>query len=214
MSSPMPGNPFTDPNWAADLADTVERAVASVRKKSTQPLVKVTRGVVYGLLAAILGIAAIVLAIVMAIRALQELLDLAKISRPVAVYLSYLVVGGILSLLGLFVLGTVPCDVFITEATFALPVFRHPDDRAEIRKLLASVAPVPRAHASRRRLRARQGAARHRADPRGRLRRADLHPRRAAEALRSLSRGRDRPRPTGAGDAGEGAASTISPARS
>ena len=79
--------------------------MASVRKKSTQPLVKVTRGVVYGLLAAILGIAAIVLAIVMAIRALQELLDLAKISRPVAVYLSYLVVGGIFSLLGLFVLG-------------------------------------------------------------------------------------------------------------
>jgi putative mRNA 3-end processing factor len=34
----------------------------------------------------------------------------------------------------------VKCDVFITEATFALPVFRHPDDRGEIRKLLASVA--------------------------------------------------------------------------
>jgi putative mRNA 3-end processing factor len=37
----------------------------------------------------------------------------------------------------------VPCDVFITEATFALPVFRHPDDRAEIRKLLSSVAQFP-----------------------------------------------------------------------
>ena len=37
----------------------------------------------------------------------------------------------------------VPCDVFITEATFALPVFRHLDDRAEIRKLLASVAQFP-----------------------------------------------------------------------
>jgi putative mRNA 3-end processing factor len=37
----------------------------------------------------------------------------------------------------------VPCDVFITEATFALPVFRHPDDRAEIAKLLASVAQFP-----------------------------------------------------------------------
>ena len=35
------------------------------------------------------------------------------------------------------------CDVFITEATFALPVFRHPDDRAEIRKLLDSVAQFP-----------------------------------------------------------------------
>jgi putative mRNA 3-end processing factor len=37
----------------------------------------------------------------------------------------------------------VPCDVFITEATFGLPVFRHPDDRAEITKLLASVAQFP-----------------------------------------------------------------------
>ncbi len=37
----------------------------------------------------------------------------------------------------------VPCDVFITEATFGLPVFRHGDPTAEIRKLLASVALFP-----------------------------------------------------------------------
>src|SRR6516225_1879024 len=41
----------------------------------------------------------------------------------------------------------VPCDVFITEATFALPVFRHGDPNAEIRKLMDSVALFPeRAH--------------------------------------------------------------------
>jgi putative mRNA 3-end processing factor len=41
----------------------------------------------------------------------------------------------------------VPCDVFITEATFALPVFRHPDPADEIAKLLHSVALFPeRAH--------------------------------------------------------------------
>ena len=34
----------------------------------------------------------------------------------------------------------VPCDVFVTEATFGLPVFRHPDPAEEIRKLLRSVA--------------------------------------------------------------------------
>ncbi len=33
----------------------------------------------------------------------------------------------------------VPCDVFITEATFALPVFRHGDPDGEIAKLLRSV---------------------------------------------------------------------------
>jgi len=41
----------------------------------------------------------------------------------------------------------VPCDVFITEATFALPVFRHGDPDAEVAKLLHSVALFPeRAH--------------------------------------------------------------------
>src|SRR6185503_2830500 len=40
-----------------------------------------------------------------------------------------------------------PCDVFITEATFGLPVFRHGDAAAEMRKLLDSVALFPeRAH--------------------------------------------------------------------
>jgi putative mRNA 3-end processing factor len=37
----------------------------------------------------------------------------------------------------------VKCDVFITEATFGLPVFRHPDDRDEIAKLLKSVEQFP-----------------------------------------------------------------------
>lgn len=37
----------------------------------------------------------------------------------------------------------VRCDVFITEATFALPVFRHPDDRDEVARLLHSMAVFP-----------------------------------------------------------------------
>jgi len=37
----------------------------------------------------------------------------------------------------------VPCDVFISEATFGLPVFRHPDDALEIARLLRSVAQFP-----------------------------------------------------------------------
>jgi putative mRNA 3-end processing factor len=41
----------------------------------------------------------------------------------------------------------VPCDTFVTEATFGLPVFRHGDPEAEISKLLRSVALFPeRAH--------------------------------------------------------------------
>jgi putative mRNA 3-end processing factor len=37
----------------------------------------------------------------------------------------------------------VACDVFVTEATFALPVFRHPKPEAEITRLLESVALFP-----------------------------------------------------------------------
>ncbi|PWE57339.1 ligase-associated DNA damage response exonuclease [Metarhizobium album] len=37
----------------------------------------------------------------------------------------------------------VACDVFITEATFGLPVFHHPDPRAEIGKLITSLKQFP-----------------------------------------------------------------------
>jgi len=37
----------------------------------------------------------------------------------------------------------VPCDVFVSEATFGLPVFRHPDDAGEIQKLLQSLKQFP-----------------------------------------------------------------------
>ena len=37
----------------------------------------------------------------------------------------------------------VPCDVFITEATFALPVFQHPPLEREVDKLMRSMATLP-----------------------------------------------------------------------
>lgn len=37
----------------------------------------------------------------------------------------------------------VPCDVFITEATFGLPVFHHPDPMEEIGKVLGSLRQFP-----------------------------------------------------------------------
>ncbi|HYE51960.1 MAG TPA: ligase-associated DNA damage response exonuclease [Azospirillaceae bacterium] len=41
----------------------------------------------------------------------------------------------------------VPCDVFVTEATFGLPVFRHPPDHEEVGRLLHSLSLFPeRAH--------------------------------------------------------------------
>jgi hypothetical protein len=95
----MPGNPLTDPHWAADLADTVERVVGTVRDKATTPAVHVTRGIVFGLLAAFLGFAALALLLIGVTRGLQALLDLA-VSTERAVYLSYFLMGGILCLAG------------------------------------------------------------------------------------------------------------------
>jgi putative mRNA 3-end processing factor len=37
----------------------------------------------------------------------------------------------------------VPCDIFVTEATFALPVFRHPETASEIDRLLARLHDNP-----------------------------------------------------------------------
>ncbi|MGB3722132.1 MAG: ligase-associated DNA damage response exonuclease [Pacificimonas sp.] len=37
----------------------------------------------------------------------------------------------------------VPCDIFITEATFGLPVFRHPDTPAEVQKALDALHANP-----------------------------------------------------------------------
>lgn len=37
----------------------------------------------------------------------------------------------------------VACDVFVSEATFGLPVFRHPDDGQEVAKLLHSLRQFP-----------------------------------------------------------------------
>ena len=95
----MPGNPLTDPNWAADLADTVERVVGTVREKATTPAVHVTRGLVFGLIAVFLGLTALTLLLVGATRALQVILD-TFLDWDQAVYVSYLLMGGILCLAG------------------------------------------------------------------------------------------------------------------
>ena len=64
VSPAMAGNPLTDPAWASDLADTVERVVGTVRERATTPVVHIARGVVYGLMASFLAVTAITLLII------------------------------------------------------------------------------------------------------------------------------------------------------
>jgi len=82
------------------MAATVERLVGNVRRKAVQPLVYAARATVFGLLGAFLAAMAAVLALVALTRGLQALLDLG-VTQPRAVYLSYLIVGAVLCLVGL-----------------------------------------------------------------------------------------------------------------
>lgn len=99
----MPGNPLTDPNWAPDLADQITTFVEKVRDNTTNKGILAARAVVFGLLGAVLGLVALVLSLIFATRGLQALFDLFT-GWDTAVYLSYFLVGGILTLAGLFLM--------------------------------------------------------------------------------------------------------------
>jgi hypothetical protein len=99
----MPGNPLTDPNWAHDLTEQITALVGNVRDKTTNNAVKAVRGVVFGLLALFLGLVAVVLLLIASTRGLQSLLDI-WFEWDKAVYLSYFVVGGILTVVGMLLM--------------------------------------------------------------------------------------------------------------
>jgi hypothetical protein len=99
----MPGNPLTDPNWAPDLTAQITTFVGNVRDKTTNNAIKVVRGVVFGLLGLFLGLVTIVLLLIIATRGLQSLLDI-WFEWDKSVYLSYFVVGGILTLAGMLLM--------------------------------------------------------------------------------------------------------------
>jgi uncharacterized membrane protein len=96
----MPANPLTDPNWATETTDKIVSVIDTVRAQTTQKVIYAARGAVFGVIAALLGTLIVVIALVGLMRGIQSLLELA-VGWDRAVYLSYFIVGGILSLLGL-----------------------------------------------------------------------------------------------------------------
>ena len=87
-------------DWASATADAIEKAVQSVRAKTADPLERLVRLLVYGLLAGIVGVAIAVLLTIAAVRGLVEVIDLVWQRE---VWLAYLIVGGIFVLAGLLV---------------------------------------------------------------------------------------------------------------
>jgi hypothetical protein len=96
----MPANPLTDQNWATETTDTIVSVIDTVRTKTTTNVVYAARGVVFGLLAAIVGLFALLILLVGLMRGLQALLELGMTWER-AVYVSYFIVGTVLSVAGI-----------------------------------------------------------------------------------------------------------------
>lgn len=99
----MPGNPLTNPDWAPNLADTLERVVGGVRDKTTKPVLLAYRALVFGVIAIFGGLTTVVLSIILLTRGLQAILDW-QLAHRTSVWVSYLAVGVPLCLLGLLLM--------------------------------------------------------------------------------------------------------------
>ena len=84
-----------DPEWPAQAADRVVELVDQVRAKTTGPAITAARAVVFGMLAAILGIAAMVLLAAGLVRFIDAYV-------PGEVWSAHLIVGGVFVLVGAF----------------------------------------------------------------------------------------------------------------
>ena len=60
--------------WPAQAADTIVDTIAMVRDRTTKPAMIASRGLVYGLIAAVIGIVGVVLFIILFIRVLNNYL--------------------------------------------------------------------------------------------------------------------------------------------
>ena len=97
MPDPQPG---TGADWPAQATDMIVRVVGQVRDKTTGPALTVARGLVYGLLAALLGGTITVLVAIAAVRGIDELIEWAVDSRET--WASHLIVGFLFTVVGLW----------------------------------------------------------------------------------------------------------------
>lgn len=97
MPDPQHG---TGADWPAQAADVIVRVVGQVRDKTTGPAVTAARGVVYGLLAALLGGAAAVLVAIAFVRGLDELIE--ELTDGRRTWAAHGLVGLLFTVVGLF----------------------------------------------------------------------------------------------------------------
>ena len=97
----MPGNPLTDPNWASNVADSIERIVGTVRDKTTAKVVTLVRALVFGIIIVCAALAAVTLLLIFGTKLLQAAVRLpTRTDHGSSVWISYLVMAGLLLLGG------------------------------------------------------------------------------------------------------------------
>ena len=96
MADPRAPGPLESADWTVKTADTVDRVVGVVRDKAVAPVTTGARWIVYGLLAAVLGVMALVLFAAGAVRALDAYTGEGN------VWIAHLITGGLFTAVGLF----------------------------------------------------------------------------------------------------------------
>jgi hypothetical protein len=91
----------TEDDWPTQAADTIERVVGTVRDKTTGPALTVSRGLVYGTFAAIVGVAALVLVVIVSVRLLDNYLPDAVFGET-HTWAAHLILGLVFTIAGLF----------------------------------------------------------------------------------------------------------------
>ena len=95
----LPAPPPPEHDWPAQAADTIERVVGSVRDKTTGPALTVSRGVVYGTFAVLVGTACLVLLVVAGVRLLDSYLPDAVFGEE-HTWAAHLILGTIFVIVG------------------------------------------------------------------------------------------------------------------
>ena len=99
----MPGNPLTDPTWATNVADSIERVVGTVRDKTTAKVVTAVRAIVFGVIILCGALAAVTLGIIVAAKLLEGLVRFpTRTDHNSSVWIAYLVMSALLFLAGTF----------------------------------------------------------------------------------------------------------------
>lgn len=86
-------------DWPSQVADQIERAVGSVRDKTTGPLLTLAKVIVYGTFAGLVGLVALVLFVISAVRLLDSYLPDAWVGEE-HTWVAHLIIGTLFVVIG------------------------------------------------------------------------------------------------------------------